>query len=158
MHQDQAGERTYCNGKVANGFWTLNDKKNHINFLELFAAFLGLRCFAKDLHSCQILLRIDNTTAIAYINRMGGIQFQKLNALARRIWQWCEVRRIWLFASYIKSRENKEADQESRIKNMDSEWEVSNKALLNITESFGESDIDLCSQQEQTMHKICRKY
>lgn len=134
------GWGAYCNSQVANGFWTQKDKENHINFLELLAAFLGLQCFAKDLHSCQILLRIDNTTAIAYINRMGGIQFPKLNSLARDIWQWCEVRRIWLFASYIKSKENKEADQESRIKNVDSEWELASNCFLKITKSLEEPD------------------
>lgn len=154
MHQGQAGEHTVM-VKLQMGFWTLKDKENHINFLELLAAFLSLQCFAKDLHSCQILLRIDNTTAIAYINRMGGIQFPKLNSLARCIWQWCEIHRIWLFASYIKSKENKEADQESRIKNIDSEWELCNKTFLNITKLLGQPDMDLFATRA---NKKCPRY
>lgn len=151
----KTGWGVYCNGAVANGFWTPEDQENHINYLELLAAFLGLQCFAKDLHSCQILLRIDNTTAIAYINKMGGIQFDKLNSLARTIWQWSEVRRIWLFASYIKSKENKEADRESRIKNIDSEWELCDTVFLNITKSLGEPDIDLFATRA---NKKCQRY
>jgi hypothetical protein len=46
---------------------------------------------------------------------MGGIQYPQLHKIAKQIWQWCEKRKIWLFASYIKSKDNKEADKESRI-------------------------------------------
>lgn len=145
----------FCDGQVANGFWTEEDKENHINHLELLAAFLGLQCFAKYLNSCQILLRIDNTTAIAYINRMGGIQFNNLNRLARDIWQWCEARKIWIFASYIKSKDNKEADLESRSINMDGEWELSPAVFLDIVRSFGNPSIDLFATRANTK---CDRY
>lgn len=56
----------------------------HINYLELKAAFFGLECFAKNLSHCDILIRIDNTTAIAYINNMGGIQFPNLSKIAKQ--------------------------------------------------------------------------
>lgn len=45
----RSGWGIFCDGQVANGFWTNEDKTNHINYLELLAAFLGLQCFAKDL-------------------------------------------------------------------------------------------------------------
>lgn len=32
-------------------------------YLELLAVFYGLRCFALHLHECDILLRVDNSTA-----------------------------------------------------------------------------------------------
>ena len=54
-------------------WWNSIERKNHINFLKLKAALYGLKCFAKNLVSCQVLLRIDNTTAICYINKMGSI-------------------------------------------------------------------------------------
>ncbi|CAH2104176.1 unnamed protein product [Euphydryas editha] len=44
------------------------------------AAFFGLQIFAKYLRDCEILLRIDNTTAIAYINKMGGQRKRKQHA------------------------------------------------------------------------------
>lgn len=62
-----------CNGNRANGNWKKEEVLFHINFLELLAVFMGLKCFAKNMFNCTILLRIDNTTAISYINRMGGI-------------------------------------------------------------------------------------
>lgn len=42
-------------------------------YLELLAAWFGLKCFAKELRDCDVLLRIDNTMAIAYIIKKGGV-------------------------------------------------------------------------------------
>jgi len=95
-------------GVTAHGLWSTDERKFSINYLELLASFFALKCFASNLHSCKILLRIDNTSAIAYINRTGGIQFPHLSELARQIWQWCESRKLWIFASYIQSKLNVE--------------------------------------------------
>ena len=64
-----------CGDRKVHGFWTEKERENNINFLELMAAYFGLKCLAKDAKDCSILMRIDNTTAICYINRMGGTQF-----------------------------------------------------------------------------------
>ncbi|KAI8428150.1 hypothetical protein MSG28_002397 [Choristoneura fumiferana] len=121
----------------------IEEKEFHINQLELLAAFLALKYFSQDERNCTILLRIDNTTAISYINRMGGVQFPHLNELARQIWQWCEKRNIWLFASYINTKDNVEADKESRRTNPDTEWELSSSAFFRITKELGQPNIDL---------------
>ncbi|CAD6206426.1 GSCOCG00012690001-RA-CDS, partial [Cotesia congregata] len=70
-------------GNVTHGFWSPEDQKLHINHLELLAAFFALKCFASEARDCEILLRIDNTTAIAYINKAGGIKYPRLSELAR---------------------------------------------------------------------------
>lgn len=133
----------YCNGSRVHGSWKQDELVSHINYLELLAVFLSLKCFAKSMSHCSLLLRIDNTTAISYVNRMGGIQFPHLNKLAKDIWQWCEMRRIWLFASYINTKENKEADQESRRLNCDTEWQLSQWAFEHIVDTFGQPEVDL---------------
>ena len=94
-----------CNGKRANGYRKENEKYLSINHLELLVAFFGLKIFASELKNCQILLHIDNTTAIAYINRMGGVQFDSFNKVSKKLWQWCKKRKIWIFASYIVKTE-----------------------------------------------------
>ena len=48
---------------------------SHINILELKAAFLDLQTFAAQFSNGHILLLIDNTMAIAYINHKGGKHF-----------------------------------------------------------------------------------
>lgn len=116
---------------------------HHINYLELFSAFFGLKCFAKELSNCNILLQIDNTTAISYINRIGGIRFRKLSDLAKVIWEWCEKRDLFIFASYILSKDNAEANFKSRRLSNDTEFELSDALFRKIVSEFGQPDIDL---------------
>ena len=49
------------------GFWTNEQKAFHINFKEL-AVKLALETIGEKLKNCEILLRVDNTTALSYIN------------------------------------------------------------------------------------------
>ncbi|XP_047993797.1 uncharacterized protein LOC125232207 isoform X1 [Leguminivora glycinivorella] len=138
----RSGWGAVCGNKRVNGLWKIVEMEYHINYLELFAVFLALKSLAADVTNCAILLRIDNTTAISYINRMGGIQFPHLNDLARSIWQWCEERHIWLYASYVNTKHNY-ADEESRKINPDTEWELSAHAFDTIIKILGNPDVDL---------------
>ena len=132
-----------CNDMSTHGWWNHEESKFHINYLELLAIFYGLKCFAKDLRNCQILLRVDNITALSYINKLGGTKSQRLFKLAKKIWQWSEKRQIWLFASYIPSVDNIIADRESRDLNVESEWQLSHKSFRELCKQFGDPGIDL---------------
>ncbi|XP_061709647.1 uncharacterized protein LOC133519626 isoform X1 [Cydia pomonella] len=149
------GWGAFCNGQSAQGNWSEWERNQHINYLELLAAFFALRCFADKYNDCEVLLRIDNTTAIAYINRMGGVQYPLLNDITRQIWRWCEARNLWIFASYIKSKENVEADFQSRNFNVDTEWELAEDIFNIIVNKFGAPDLDLFASRIN--HK-CDKY
>ena len=70
------------------GLWTQEEQTHHINYLELLAVFLALRTFARDRHSVAILLRMDNVTAIAFVNKMGGPHSTPLSNLAVKMWKW----------------------------------------------------------------------
>ncbi|XP_026830886.1 uncharacterized protein LOC113563439 [Ooceraea biroi] len=129
--------------KQTHGWWSDQDRDEHINFLELKAVEYALRSFVDDLHSRDILLRVDNTTAIAYINKGGSSRFPKLSALAKSIWQWCESRDLYLFVSYIRSADNVVADRESRIVSIETEWEINSRSFDRILEHFGPFDVDL---------------
>ncbi|XP_011858818.1 PREDICTED: uncharacterized protein LOC105556344 [Vollenhovia emeryi] len=139
----RSGWGVSCGGERSYGHWDENDRRLHINYLELLAAFFGLKCFAKNLRNCSVLLRIDNTTAIAYINRMGGSRYENLSRLAKDIWIWCEQRHLWIFASYISSEENMMADSESRRIKHETEFGLSSKAFNEICQVFGRPEIDL---------------
>lgn len=144
-----------CKNEKTHGFWSETDKKFHINVLELKAIFYGLKCFAAKLSNCSILIRCDNTTAISYINRMGSIRFPNLGKIAREIWQWCECRNLWIFASYISSKNNFVADEESRRSSDETEWSLSQKAYKMISHRFGTPEVDLFASYIN--HK-CEKY
>ncbi|XP_071578072.1 uncharacterized protein [Temnothorax nylanderi] len=142
-------------GNSTRGLWSADERTNHINFLELLAISLALKCFAQNLSNCEILLRVDNTTAISYINRMGSTRVPKLNRLAREIWQWCESKSLWLFASYIPSKENTEADRESRYTNIDTEWELADYAFNHLVARLGKPEIDLFASR---INAKCKDY
>lgn len=150
-----SGWGVVCREEKVNGWWSHEECTEHINILELKAVLYGLKCFAKDLRDVNILLRIDNTTAIAYVNKMGGIQNEKLLNLGREIWSWCEERNIWIFASYINTRENTVADHESRVSFKETEWELSPHIFEVVQEKFGPFDVDLFASKANAK---CKRY
>lgn len=149
----------HCNDSKAFGFWNDQERKYHINYLELLAAFFAVKCFASELSQCEILLRLDNKTAISYVNRAGGVQYPHLSDLSRKIWEWCEPRKIWLQASYIPSIKNVEADRASRNTNIDTEWELAQTAFKQIEQEFGPFTVDLFASRINTKCKqFCSRF
>lgn len=144
-----------CGVDTASGQWSHAESRLHINCLELMAVLFGLQIFAKELRNMQILLRVDNTTAIAYVNRMGGIRFPHLNQISKRIWQFCEERNLFVFASYIASKDNSVADAESRRCHQDTEWMLSDDAFTQIKQRFGSPDVDLFASR---LNNKCEMY
>ena len=69
----KSGWGAICQGVSTGGKWTAGEAASHINYLELTAAFLALQSFTKDLNNVGVLIRMDNRTAIAQINKMGGL-------------------------------------------------------------------------------------
>lgn len=149
------GWGAHCKNKSTHGFWSSDQQRCHINYLELLAAYCGLKSFSKNLQNSKILLRIDNKTAISCINKMGSVQYQHLNDICRNIWQWCEVRNIHIFASYIRSKDNIIADQESRCLKTDTEYSLNNQYINNIFQTFGNPVIDLFASEQNTK---CQRY
>ena len=88
------GWGVYCQGKKAGGPWQTMERKQHINLLELKSAFLALQTFVSNMTNTHVLLRIDNRTAIAYINQKGGTHSKPLSDVACNLWSWCLKRNI----------------------------------------------------------------
>lgn len=116
------------------------------------AAWLSLKCFATELTHCDILLTIDNTTTIMYVNKIGGVRYLKL---AKELRQLCKKRDIWVYASYITSKDNKEADVESRRVEPETEYALSKSAFKTITTRLGLPEIDLFATRTNSK---CEKY
>ena len=53
------------------GRWNCMKNECHINSLELQAAFFFLKAFCKNKTRLHLLLKLDNTTAVSYINQKG---------------------------------------------------------------------------------------
>ena len=81
------------------GPWNIHESQDHINILELKAAFFALKSFIKDQSNKVICVKIDNSTAVAYLNNKGGTHSHQLLHLTLRIWKWCETKHLYLLAS-----------------------------------------------------------
>ncbi len=66
------GGGTACMDMRTGGLWSQNEHLLHINCLELLAGAFAVKCFAKNQICLHIRFRMDSTTAIAYINKLGG--------------------------------------------------------------------------------------
>ena len=132
-----------CKGKTTRGPWSPQEQDLHINCLELLAATLAVQTFAKQKQSISILLKLDNTTAVAYINRRGGTVSPLLSQLAKDLWLWCMKRNIYLQAQHLPGVMNTIADRESRTRSDRSEWKLSPRVFQRINEQLGPLSIDL---------------
>ena len=97
-------------GLFVRGLWDNDLKTAHINYLELMAVFLALKHFEPLISGCHVLVRTDNTSALCYVNKQGGLPSLKLNRLARDLTLWCDPRLASIRASHIPGLQNSGAD------------------------------------------------
>ena len=83
------------------GRWTLEEKLEHINGLELKAGLLGLQSFCSNLSNVHIKIFFDNTCAVAYLNHQGGMHSVYCDKLAHSIWAFCQQRNLWVTAAHL---------------------------------------------------------
>ncbi|CAB4034632.1 Transposon Tf2-6 poly, partial [Paramuricea clavata] len=96
------------------GRWSPDECTNHINYLELLAAFFALKSFCTTIQGKHVKLMIDNTTAVAVINNMGSCHSRACHSVGCQIWQFCVEYNIWLTAAHIPGAKNVLADKKSR--------------------------------------------
>lgn len=139
-----------CNGQNTGGPWTPEESALHINYLELKAAFFALRSLVPKMRDACILLRLDNVTAIAFLNRMGGTHSQDLSDLAVETWKWCIRRNIFIHAEHLPGKENVEADWESRHIHDSSDWKLNRQIFRELENQLGPFSIDLFASRTNT--------
>ena len=125
------------------GRWNEAEASHHINYLELMAIFFGLKAFCMKEYSVHIQVYSDNTTAVNYINSMGGTHSMECHSVAKTIRLFCMERKIWLSAAHIPGKNNITADRESRIFSDNKEWLLSTHLFQEIFAIWGEPTIDL---------------
>jgi len=138
------------------GSWSLEESTLHINCLELLAATYAIKAFTKSLVNIHVLIQMDNTSAIAYINKMGGAKKGVLDSHARMLWDWCLARRITLRAEHLPGLLNVTADAESRAKPDPADWKLDQRLFRVLNQSFGPFTIDLFANRNNA--QISRFY
>ena len=98
------------NGVTRGGPWTKEEADHHNNCLELLAGLFSLKLFVDERTVITVLLRMDNVTAIAFVNRMGGTHSEALSSLAIKLWEWCLRKKILVHAEHLPGKENIRAD------------------------------------------------
>lgn len=131
------------NGQSTGGRWSHDEATHHINVLELKAAYFALQTFFSKSENMHIRILIDNTTAVAYINNMGGSHSESCNDVANCIWSWGLQRNLWLSAAHLPGSQNIEADRASRIFDDNTEWKLHSDIFQMVTEKFFMPTIDL---------------
>ena len=145
------------NDESTGGQWSLEEANHHINYLEVFAAFLALRTYAEHLLDKHVKLMIDNTAAVGIINNMGTCHNDECHELAVRIWQFCIRQNIWLTAAHLPGSANVVADKESRtFTHQDTEWMLNPETLKKALATLCfEPRIDLFASR---INNQCEKY
>ena len=110
----------------------MSESGAHINYLELLVALKALQCLTVTLKDSAVELRLDNTTAVSYVNRLGWNKSKKLCEIALNISDWCEPRRLSLSAVFIPGVTNVMADAESRRPLSTGDWKLAPQAFRSI--------------------------
>ncbi|XP_028403388.1 uncharacterized protein LOC114526085 [Dendronephthya gigantea] len=139
----KAGWGAACSEKNTGGRWSAAEQEQHINALELRAAFFGLKAFCPGMGDNHVRLELDNTTAIAYIKNMGGSKSEDLNQLACELWDWCITRNIWVSAAHIPGVHNIIADRRSRQFKDEHEWQLNKLYFQQILINYPNINVDL---------------
>ncbi len=99
------------NGHAVSGVWTGPQLHWHINCLELLAVCLALSRLRGRLQRKDVLVRMDNTATVAYINRQGGLRSRRMSQLARHLLLWSQKHPRSLRAIHIPGVFNRAADE-----------------------------------------------
>lgn len=137
-----------CEGRMVNGKWSPRLQARHINFLEMLAVWLTLRHFLPLLRGHHVLVRTDNTTVVAYINRQGGLRSRELHMLARKLILWSCALFPSLRATHVPGTLNRGADLLSRGNPLYSEWKLNTNVVNLIWLRYGRASVDLFASEE----------
>ena len=82
-------------------------------------------------------------SAVSYVNKLGGTKSKDLNTLMKKIWQWCQDKKICLTAEHLPGTQNVIADWYSRNVNDSIDWALDRDIFLQIQKLVGNLEVDL---------------
>ncbi|XP_019905069.2 uncharacterized protein LOC105026845 [Esox lucius] len=135
-----------CQSRSVRGVWPPLER--HINWLELDTIRRVLLHFAPALRGRDVLVWSDNRTAVAYVNRQGGVRSLPLHLLAVQIWEWAHMHLRSLRALHIPGELNVGADLLSRGGPRDDEWRLHPDIVAELWRRFGRAQVDLFASRE----------
>ena len=125
----RTGWGAVCQGVQTGGLWSQMERKLHINCLELLPGSFAVKSFTKNRLCVHVRLRMDNTSAVTYLNRLGGTHSLVLSNLALTLWEWALRQGFFLSAEQLSGRLNIAADWQSRNFHDSSNWKLCPKVF-----------------------------
>ena len=124
---------SYCHDQKTGGPWTSQEKKDHINVLELRAVKYAILTFSR-LHpkSQSIHIQMDSIIVLSYLVKMRGTRNKYLTVLSQEIWGCLLSKEITITAEYLPGLLNVEADTQSRTVKDASEWKLNPRIFQKI--------------------------
>ena len=138
---------------IAQGHWSTQQSKLHINVLELKAVLLALKTFVPQLSLQQRIIQVasDNTTVSAYINKQGDTRFWDMFALTWHLFVFCHKNKVVLSARRVPGVMNLVADQLSRFQQtLHTEWSLNLQIFKWLSQIDFQPQIDLFATRIQS--------
>jgi hypothetical protein len=104
---------------------------------------LAIKTFTKSRACAHIKLLMDNASAVAYINKMGGTHSQGLAKLAIDLWEWCFQKDMMVSAQHLPGYLNVRADQESSVIQDSSDWKLNLSDFQALLNRWGPFEVNL---------------
>jgi ribonuclease HI len=125
------------------GYWSQQEKSSHINVLEMKAVTNALRELNPSANT-NILVKSDNNTVVAYINKQGGTRSVDLMLEVYQLFQLLQERNLTLRARYLPGIRNVLADSLSRKDQiLPSEWSLHPQLVEEIFRVWEKPLVDL---------------
>ncbi|XP_053138354.1 uncharacterized protein LOC128339002 [Hemicordylus capensis] len=131
------GWGAHCLQHSAQGRWDSHEQSHSINWLELRAIRLALLHFQPLVQGQDVLVKTDNTTAKAHVNRQGGTRSLSLFRESVLLLTWAETHLNSLAAHHVKGDLNSIADWLSREDLLPGEWSLNSSTFDQLVSRWG---------------------
>ena len=95
-----------------------------------------MKALCNNFHNIHILIQIDNTSAVAAINKMDSTRSIDMDHVVYLIWNFILKHDNWIPVTHIPHVFNEEADIESRKNETRREWMINRKYFEKIMKSL----------------------
>ena len=110
--------------------------------LELLPAYPALQIYCKNMLDTLVHLKVDNTTAVAWINKRIAPTELRFSAV-KQIWNFAAQKKLEISATCIEPKKNEIADFESTNLKDNLEWALKDHIVTKVKIKLGQPTIDL---------------
>ena len=126
------------------GRWTEDHSKLYINMLEIMAIYFALKRAITIIHHSCVMISMDNTTVVSYINKQGGTHSPNLCIEVWKSLSWCLEYDVIIRVCHIPGKFNILADCLSRLdRPIKTEWALDQTIANSIFQMLNYPNVDL---------------